>query len=470
MKHLVVAILLLPATAIGKDQPDALILHGGARLQGTLAGCDAKGCTIDGKTYARAAIEWIGLGSGPAAPPNVAHPEIDEEHLRDGSIRAGRLLSIDVNSVVVAAATLPRGQVAFVHLAGPRAPSASPGQADQPNLASRVVHYSVRVEALATRHFEIHVASPHHVLTDTKIDWTGVWQDVALEVNEGSGRIDPFHAKGTPYAPDWAEVSGKITASLAYHEVFWTPHPPNAADVHECTGDLPDKEYPARLTMGGGTKPGGSWLSVSTRALYPAGGSDPELLAGKQAQGRECAVLRPGWPGKPPVHISPELVFAVVPPNLELTIRSDKSQATFYPLEAILAHQSFTLDTGRQHWQMPSPNPREEGYEDWQAKIEFIALGTEGSQAADDCVSALASLASIRDQACNTLSAATTQCQRDAAACDAAHAQSGRDVHDILTGKACSVDCGAQLEGLQRACSNATRDYEEKKAACTSRR
>ena len=58
------AALAISPAGCGKDQRDALILRDGAKLQGAIAGCDAKGCTVDGKTYPREAIEWIGLAGG----------------------------------------------------------------------------------------------------------------------------------------------------------------------------------------------------------------------------------------------------------------------------------------------------------------------------------------------------------------------------------------------------------------------
>jgi hypothetical protein len=368
-----VAAVAISLAGCGKDRRDALILRDGTKLQGTLTGCDAKGCTLDGKTYPRPAIDWIGLASGDEAPPKVEHPEADEEHLRDGSVRTARLLGVDARAVVVASASLPRAQVAFVHLARPSAASVPPGQTDQPKPSSRVLHFSVRVKAHSTHYNEGNKGFPSHYLHDTNTDWTGVWPDVAVEINEATARIDMFHMKGTPY-PDMA--AGEITASLAYHMIFSTAAAGRLIG-HECAGALAHRVYPVRLVVSGLTKSGSSRFVVSTWPLLPAGLSDPELL-GQQRQDpdRDCEITGPEWPAWRTFRIPRELDFEVKTTDLNLKVHRENSPELFFPLDAILADRSFTLETGPQREEIP---PRQgwhdETKNEWQAKIEFTALG-----------------------------------------------------------------------------------------------
>jgi hypothetical protein len=65
-----------------------------------------------------------------------------------------------------------------------------------------------------------------------------------------------------------------------------------------------------------------------------------------------------------------------------------------------------------------------------------------GSPPADDCAGSLATLASTRDQNCSALAAATARCKREV------------------------TSCFEQLGGLQRACDNATVEYQQRSAAC----
>jgi hypothetical protein len=457
-----IAVLAISLAGCGKDRRDALIMRNGTTLQGTLAGCDAKGCTLDGKAYPRSAIDWIGLAVGDATPPKVEHPETDEEHLRDGSVRSAQLLSIDAGTVVVAAASLPRAQVAFIHLARPSAASVPPNRtdpaspSDQPKSSSRVLHYSVRIQAHATHHYDNHLED-HHNLDDTAVEWTGVWPDVAIDVDETAGRIDPHHVAGTPYPRDYNLVRAEITASLAYHNIFTTLHfrkeeYPRNWDPAECKDSLRNKVYPADLQVAGSTKSGDSWFVFSAEARFPAGKYDPQLLAGEKSQSSPCEFGH-NWFSRPPIHIA-GLEFIVDAEDIKLTVHRTTSPEIFYPLGAILAHQSFTLDTGPQHWEMPSRDPRAadhsaEGHDDWQATIEFTALGGGDGTAPgspDDCGSALAALGSERDRSCSALAAATARCKREV------------------------TSCFEQLGGLQRACDNATMEYQQRSAACASRR
>ncbi len=93
---------------------DLLILRGGGQREGALQGCSAAACVLDQKPVPRDTIEWIGLGSR-APPPKVQDPTVDEAHAR-GGITAGKLLRIDAGSVAMDRKTLPRGEVAWVHL------------------------------------------------------------------------------------------------------------------------------------------------------------------------------------------------------------------------------------------------------------------------------------------------------------------------------------------------------------------
>ncbi len=447
-----VATLVMSLAGCGKQQRDALIFRNGTQLQGALAGCDAQSCTLDANSFPRAAIEWIGLASGDSPPPKVEHPQTDEEHMRDGSLRSAQLLSIDAAAVVVAAASLPRAEVAFVRLAGPAGsvPAAGqPSQADAAKASARVLHYSVRIEAHATHYNEGNMGLPSHFLHDTKVDWTGVWHDVAVEVNEASQRIDDFHAPGTPW-PDAGEVaSGEITASLAYHMIFPTA-PAGRSISHECQGGLTDRVYPARLQISGSTKPGDIRFDVNVWPPLPNGASDPELLARKaQDSDRDCQITDPGWPAQRTFSISPDLEFNISPSTLGLDVRRERAPELFSPLDAIFADRSFTLDTGPQREEKPpSGGYRDETKDEWRAKIEFTSLeGAAGSGSTPDCsAGALSTLASIRDQNCSALQGAKARCSRDAS------------------------QCSEQEGGLDRACDNATAEYQERSAACASQR
>jgi len=371
-----VAALAIPLAGYGKDKNDLLIMRTGAKLQGALAGCDAKSCTLDGKPYLRQAIDWIGLAVGDAAPPKVDHPETDEEHLHDGSVRSAQLLSIDAGTVLVASGSLPRDQVAFIHMARPPAASVPPNQTDQPKSSTRVLHFSVRVEASASYFDEGNIGFSTHYLHDSKIAWIGVWPDVVVEVDEATGRIGIFHLKGTPRPPAGETAAGEITASLTYHMIFDSPVA-GRAQAHDCSGSLTDRVYPARLKIDGVTKIAESSFYVGAWPPSPAGDNDPELR-GQQLQepDRDCQIAAPRWPAWRVFRIPIDLEFKVQATQLGLYVFREKGSELFFPLDAILADHSFALDTGRQRQEMTSPGRK--SLSEWRAKIEFTALGADG--------------------------------------------------------------------------------------------
>ena len=63
----------------------------------------------------------IGLGDPPLPMPQVRNPSHDELHLRDGSVRAGPLESLDARRVITPERTYERREVRWIYLAPPPA-------------------------------------------------------------------------------------------------------------------------------------------------------------------------------------------------------------------------------------------------------------------------------------------------------------------------------------------------------------
>jgi hypothetical protein len=94
---------------------DVLILRGGTERQGVLQSCSATACVLDQKPVPRETIEWIGLAGQPPPPP-AQNPTMDEAHGRGGGVTQGKLVGIDASGVEMDSKTIPRGEVAWIHL------------------------------------------------------------------------------------------------------------------------------------------------------------------------------------------------------------------------------------------------------------------------------------------------------------------------------------------------------------------
>jgi hypothetical protein len=94
---------------------DVLIQRGGTERQGVLQSCSAAACVLDQKPVPRETIEWIGLAGQPP-PPVVKNPTVDEAHARGGGVTQGKLIGIDASTVAMDSKTIPRSEIAWVHL------------------------------------------------------------------------------------------------------------------------------------------------------------------------------------------------------------------------------------------------------------------------------------------------------------------------------------------------------------------
>jgi hypothetical protein len=99
---------------------DVLVTRDAQVQTGSLEGCDASSCELNGRRIARDALSFIGLDAETPTPPPVEDPERDELHLRGGGVVHERLVRIDDEAVFVGARRLERGEVAWVYLAGER--------------------------------------------------------------------------------------------------------------------------------------------------------------------------------------------------------------------------------------------------------------------------------------------------------------------------------------------------------------
>lgn len=131
-----VALALLSLAACDSGTDDTLIMADGTTKTGMLAGCAADICTFDGEPVPRAGIRFIGLDAELPVPA-PRDPLRDEVRFHDDSIHQGPLLSIDDTSVVTAAETHARKDVAWIWLAfvpgglGSAAPSATTSEEEE---------------------------------------------------------------------------------------------------------------------------------------------------------------------------------------------------------------------------------------------------------------------------------------------------------------------------------------------------
>lgn len=125
--------LLSTALSVPAGADDTLILMDGMK-NGALAGCAGGACTLDGAAIPRASIYYIGLDAElPPPPPQDATR--DEVHLRDGSVHAGPLVSIDADDVATESASFARKEVAWIWLTpvlGSQGQTAPPPTAEEP--------------------------------------------------------------------------------------------------------------------------------------------------------------------------------------------------------------------------------------------------------------------------------------------------------------------------------------------------
>lgn len=114
---------------------DVLVRRDGGLRTGSLAGCVAQSCTMEGESSARADLAWIGLGVSaeaiavPAAPQD---PQRDLARFTDGTSRVTPLVGVSAGEVVLGAGSYPRGDVAWLYLAAP-APAPAGGPVHSPS-------------------------------------------------------------------------------------------------------------------------------------------------------------------------------------------------------------------------------------------------------------------------------------------------------------------------------------------------
>lgn len=142
------AAVLLAAAACTQSSEDLLLFRDGGRKSGALQGCGGDLCALSGATTAIAAIEWIGLHGAKEPPPKVANFDVDETHLVDGMVHAGKLLGVTAERVTTERGAYDRAKVAWIHLAsrspretgedpGAEGPSGGPGGGASPGRPTR---------------------------------------------------------------------------------------------------------------------------------------------------------------------------------------------------------------------------------------------------------------------------------------------------------------------------------------------
>jgi hypothetical protein len=120
----------------GARADDFLLLRDGGHKRGVLSACDRSGCRLGTETVPRATIEWIGLDRKAPTPPAVRDQARDELHLVNQAVQSVTLTGVDSGfvhttiggSTFTAVSSLPRGSVAWIHLAHSGRP---PDQATQ---------------------------------------------------------------------------------------------------------------------------------------------------------------------------------------------------------------------------------------------------------------------------------------------------------------------------------------------------
>jgi hypothetical protein len=110
-----VLIAVASIAPIGRAATEDTLILGDSVKTGTIDGYADDVCSFDGVGIPRASIYYIGLDAE-MPPPQPQNPLRDEVHLRDGSIHAGRLLSIDDEVVATENARHPRKAVAWIWL------------------------------------------------------------------------------------------------------------------------------------------------------------------------------------------------------------------------------------------------------------------------------------------------------------------------------------------------------------------
>jgi hypothetical protein len=115
---------------------DVLIARDAQVHEGSLEGCTASSCRLDGHSFERSAVAFIGLGVEEPTPPPVEDPRRDEVYLREGGVLHEPLAQIDDDAVFAGARRLERGEVAWVYLATapppPEGGGVAPGEPEQP--------------------------------------------------------------------------------------------------------------------------------------------------------------------------------------------------------------------------------------------------------------------------------------------------------------------------------------------------
>jgi hypothetical protein len=97
---------------------DVLLMRDGSQKTGTLTGCGGQACLFDGTPIPRDLMGWLGLGAIPP-PPQLGDPTADAIVLASGEQKAESVLGITTRDVITDAASYPRSDVRWIHLAAP---------------------------------------------------------------------------------------------------------------------------------------------------------------------------------------------------------------------------------------------------------------------------------------------------------------------------------------------------------------
>ena len=219
----------------------------------------------------------------------------------------------------------------------------------------RVLHFSARLTVSASHHSDTEGTEPS--LDDTKVEWSGLWPDIAIEVDlRDETRFDNGRL---------GAAKGEILVTAGYHQIVPGPN------SHDCTGDLTSKTYPALLQLYGSTRSGYARFEMNA---FPnqsggAGPTDPEFV---KEQHDRCNNAVPVWPGRREFPVETDLTFEVDPLDIAVKVYRRNVPVPFPPLDLVLGHQAFVFDTGDQR--QVKDGKRSTWRAEWHARVEFSPL------------------------------------------------------------------------------------------------
>jgi hypothetical protein len=192
-----VVLLLLTAGCRDSSGDDLILLQSGSRQVGTLHGCLNGGCQFNGGTIPQAAIAWIGLHQARADPPQPSDPAAGEIRLTDHSVHPGLMTAIDPTRVIAAHGAYDRQKVAWVYLARPEK-AASGNDSDASNVSTSssdgcrhaIYHYDVHV--LGYRRV-VEMMNPGFWITGTlskSFDWMAEWLNVSFSIKQCESTLE----------------------------------------------------------------------------------------------------------------------------------------------------------------------------------------------------------------------------------------------------------------------------------------